>query len=37
VFGWFLEAGQSGDFAKAGAAFKSAAKIVDRLAGIEGT
>lgn len=37
VFGWFLEAGQSNDFAKAGAAFKSAAEIVDRLAGIEGT
>jgi hypothetical protein len=36
VFGWFLEAGQSDDFAKAGAAFKSVAKIVDRLAGIEG-
>jgi hypothetical protein len=35
VFGWFLEAGQSGDFAKAGGAFKSAAEIVDRLAGIE--
>jgi hypothetical protein len=32
VFGWFLEAGQSGDFAKASAAFKSAAEIVDRLA-----
>lgn len=37
VFGWFLEAGQSGDFAKASDAFKSAAEIVDRLAGIEGT
>jgi hypothetical protein len=36
VFGWFLEAGQSGDLAKASAAFKSAAEIVDRLAGIEG-
>lgn len=36
VFGWFLEAGQSGDFAKASAGFKSAAEIVDRLAGIEG-
>jgi hypothetical protein len=36
VFGWFIEAGQSGDFAKAGTAFKSAAEIVDRLAGIEG-
>lgn len=35
VFGWFLEAGQSGDFAKASAAFKSAAEIVDRLACIE--
>ena len=37
VFGWFLEAGQSGDFAKASAAFKSAAEIVDRLADFEGT
>ncbi len=37
VFGWFLEAGQSGDFAKASDAFKSAAKIVDRLADIEET
>jgi hypothetical protein len=37
VFGWFLEAAQSGDFAKAGAAFRSAAKIVDRLASLEGT
>jgi len=36
VFGWFLEAGQSGDFAKAESAFKSAAEIVDRLASIEG-
>jgi hypothetical protein len=36
VFGWFLEAGQSDDFAKASAAFKSAAEIVDRLASIEG-
>jgi hypothetical protein len=35
VFGWFLEAGQSGDFAKASGAFKRAAKIVDRLANIE--
>jgi hypothetical protein len=35
VFGWFLEAGQSGDFAKASDAFKSAAEIVDRLASIE--
>lgn len=37
VFGWFLEAGKSGDFAKASAAFKNAAQIIDRLAGIEGT
>jgi|SRR5579872_4675797 len=36
VFGWFLEAGCAGDFTKATAAFKSAAEIVDRLAGIEG-
>jgi len=36
VFGWFLEGGQSGDFAKASAALKSAAEIVDRLTGIEG-
>jgi|GEM_PF-2194744 len=37
VFGWFLEAGQSGDFAKAAAVFRDTAKIVDRLADIEGT
>lgn len=37
VFGWFLESGQSGDFAKANAAFKSAAEIVDKLADIEET
>lgn len=37
VLGWFLEAGQSGDFVKACDAFKSAAAIVDRLASIEGT
>lgn len=37
VFGWFLEAGQSGDFAKASDTFKSAAKIVDGLAEIEET
>jgi hypothetical protein len=36
VFGWFLEAALSGDFDKASVAFKSAAKIIDRLAGIEG-
>jgi hypothetical protein len=36
VFGWFLEAGQSDDFAKAESAFKSAAEIVDRLGSIEG-
>lgn len=35
VFGWFLEAAQSGDFAKASAAFKSAAEIIGRLASIE--
>lgn len=34
VFGWFLEAGQSGDFAEASAAFKSAAEIIERLADI---
>ncbi len=37
VYGWFLEAGASGDFATACLAFKGAAVIVDRLAGIEGT
>lgn len=36
VFGWFLEAGQSGDFARASAAFKGAAEIIDRLANIDG-
>ena len=36
VFGWFLEAAQAGDFAKASAAFKSAAEIIDKLAVIEG-
>jgi len=35
VFGWFLEAGQSGDFAKASAAFTRAAEIIDKLADIE--
>jgi hypothetical protein len=34
VFGWFLEAGTSGDFEKASNAFKSAAAIFDRLAGV---
>lgn len=34
VFGWFLEAGQAGDFQKASNAFKSAVAIVDRLAEI---
>jgi hypothetical protein len=33
VYGWFLEAGCAGDFEKACDAFKTAAKIVDRLAG----
>jgi len=37
VYAWFVEAGQSGDFTKASAAFKSAAEIIDRLARIEGT
>lgn len=37
VFGWFLEAGASGDFDKATTAFKNAAAIVDRLATIEVT
>ena len=35
VFGWFLEAGNAGDFQKASDAFRSAAAIVDRLANIE--
>lgn len=35
VFGWFLEAGTSGDFEKASKAFKGAAAIIDRLAGTE--
>ena len=34
VYGWFLEAGASGDFANACLAFRSAAEIVDRLAGM---
>lgn len=37
VYGWFLEAGNAGDFQKASNAFKSAAATVDRLAGIENT
>lgn len=36
VYGWFLEAGQAGDFQKATDAFRKAATIVDRLAQIEG-
>ena len=32
VFGWFFEAGSSGDFEKASKAFKDAAAIIDRLA-----
>lgn len=35
VFGWFLEAGNAGDFQKASSAFKGASAIVDRLADIE--
>ncbi len=35
VYGWFLEAGSSGDFQKAADAFKRAAMIVDRLAHID--
>jgi hypothetical protein len=35
VFGWFLDAGNAGDFQKASNAFKNAAEIVDRLANIE--
>jgi hypothetical protein len=34
VYGWFLEAGQAGDFQKASNAFKNAAAIIDRLAEI---
>lgn len=36
VYGWFLEAGMSGDFANACLAFKGAQAIVDRIASIEG-
>jgi hypothetical protein len=32
VAGWFMEAGNAGDFQKASDAFKKAATIVDRLA-----
>lgn len=35
VLGWFLEAGNAGDFQKASIAFKGASAIVDRLAEIE--
>jgi hypothetical protein len=35
VLGWFLEAGNAGDFQRAVSAFKSASAIVDRLADIE--
>ena len=35
VLGWFLAAGQAGDFQKASAAFKKAAAIIDRLVEIE--
>jgi hypothetical protein len=34
VYGWFFEAGNAGDFQKAANAFKGAAAIVDRLAGL---
>jgi hypothetical protein len=37
VFGWFMEAGNAGDFQKAANAFKGAAAIVDRLAGLVAT
>jgi len=32
VYGWFIEAGSSGDFEKASNAFKNAVTIIDRLA-----
>ncbi len=35
VYGWFLEAGASGDFQKANDVFRRASAIIDRLAGIE--
>jgi hypothetical protein len=35
VLGWFLEAGNAGDFQKASIVFKGASAIVDRLADIE--
>ena len=35
VFGWFLEAGGSGDFQKAADAFKRATAIIDKLIDIE--
>ena len=35
VLGWFLEAGNAGDFQKASIVFKVASAIVDRLADIE--
>ena len=35
VLGWFLEAGNAGDFQKASIAFKGASAIIDKLAEIE--
>ena len=35
VLGWFLEAGNAGDFQKASIAFKGASAIVDKLAEVE--
>jgi hypothetical protein len=34
VYGWFCDAGNAGDFQKAANAFKGAAVIIDRLAGL---
>jgi hypothetical protein len=35
IFGWFLEAGTSGDFERAADAFKKAGGIIDRLAWVD--
>jgi hypothetical protein len=37
VYGWLLEAGESGDLERARIAFRKAANIIDRLAGAEPT
>lgn len=35
IYGWFLDAGASGDFQKAAEVFRRVSTIIDRLAGIE--